>query len=111
MKQAPSQWLQYLAALSLSLSSAAYSLPAAASTTGTPQVSQQAATRVNDMAQSQVNSASALPADWLQIIWTQVWGRIIIIVPVGDELQAANTTSANDFGSYKALLDSVKQEA
>jgi len=107
MKHAPSQWLQYLTALSLSLSSAAYALPASAATTGTPQVSQQAVTRVNDMAQSQVNSSSALPSDWLQIIWTEVWGRIIIIIQDAQAEQAKGP----DFGSYKALLDSVKKDA
>lgn len=106
MKHAPSQWLQYLAALSLSLSSAAYSLPAAAATTGTPQVSQQAVTRVNDMAQSQVTSSNALPSDWLQIIWVQIWGQIIIIIQ-----DAQAETPKTDVGSYKALLDSVKKDA
>lgn len=107
MKHAPSQWLQYLTALSLTLSSAAYAMPTAPATTGTPQVTQQAVTRVNDMAQSQVNSASALPSDWLQIIWTQIWGQIIIIIQDAQ----AEQPKAPEFGSYKALLDSVKKDA
>lgn len=108
MKHAPSQWLQYLTALSLTLSSGAYAMPAAPATTGTPQVTQQAVTRVNDMAQSQVNSASALPSDWLQIIWTQIWGQIIIIVVQDAQAEQAK---APQFGSYQALLDSVKKDA
>lgn len=105
MKNAPSQWLQYLTALSLSLTSAAYSLPAHAATTGTPQVTQQAAARVNDMAQSQVTSPNALPSDWLQI-WIEIWGQVIIIIQ-----DAQVEPPKTDFGSYKALLDTVKRDA
>jgi len=57
------------------------------------------------MAQTQAAGMDPKANDWLQIIWAQ-WTRVIIII-----IQEAQTNQGNDFGSYAALLDSVKNEA
>jgi len=109
-KNGISQWLQYLTALSLTLSTSAYSLPASAAPAGDNAVSPRAASTLNDMAQTQAGAMDpATTNDWLQIIWAQ-WTRIIIIIIEQTDNKSAQTPS-DDFGSYAALLDTVKNEA
>lgn len=103
-----SQWLKYLTALSLTLSSSAYALPSAPAPQGEVRVSQQSAEKLNSMADTVALSGEqpANAAEWLQIVWVQ-WVQIIII----EQPQQANLQQAEDFGSYGELLARVKNES
>jgi len=107
MRNTGSQWLRYLTALSLSLASSAYALPARASVSGDTAVSQRATSALNDMAQTQAAAVEPVAETWPQIVWAQ-WTRIIIIYTGAVDAQ---TAPSEDFGSYAGLLDRVKSEA
>lgn len=105
-----SQWLQYLTALSLTLSTTAFSLPASAAPSDEVRISPQAAAKLNSMAETQATAPAqdTQAAEWLQWIqWIQTWTQIIII-----EQPAENQTAqGEDFDSFASLLDRVKNES
>lgn len=106
-----SQWLQYLAALSLTFSSTAFALPAGQAPQDEVRISEQASAKLNSIAQDQLANPDAADkqAQWLQWIqWIQSWGQIIIVVPVFETLTSADQ---DDFGTFAELLEDVKRTA
>jgi hypothetical protein len=104
-----SQWLQYLTALSLTLSTTAFALPASAAPADEVRISPQAAAKLNSMAETQATATdqNAQLAEWLQ--WIQVWLQWVQII--SPELPVENVTPGGDFDSFGALLDRVKNES
>jgi hypothetical protein len=103
-----SQWLQYLTALSLTLSTTAFALPASAAPADEVRISPQAAAKLNSMAETQAAATdqNAQLAEWLQWIqWIQ-WVQII-----SPELPVENAAPGEDFDSFASLLDRVKNES